>query len=123
MDAKVALVDDDPDILFCVKAGLEFLLPGLNVFCFTSGREFLNIVESILPDIVFLDIMMPDLDGWAVVSELRKFSSCGDVPVVFLTCKTDELSKRLGGLMAYEYIMKPFDVKDLKKTIESVLGG
>src|SRR6188508_609755 len=81
----ILIVDDEPRILDSVRMNLE--LEGYQVFEATNGQEALDEVRRRLPDLVVMDVMMPEMDGFEALRELRRFSS---VPVVLLTVKADE---------------------------------
>src|SRR5438270_4672199 len=81
----ILIVDDEPRILDSVRMNLE--LEGYQVFEVTNGQEALDAVRLRLPDLVVMDVMMPQMDGFEALRELRKFSA---VPVVLLTVKADE---------------------------------
>ena len=113
----VLIVDDEPRILDSVRMNLE--LEGYQVFEATNGQEALDAVRLRLPDLVVMDVMMPQMDGFEALRELRKFSS---VPVVLLTVKADERDVIHGlELGADDYIGKPFSPGVLLSRIKAVL--
>src|SRR5919205_251937 len=115
------IVDDEPRILDSLRMNLE--LEGYQVFEATNGQEALDAVRLRLPDLVVMDVMMPRMDGFEALRELRKFSS---VPVVLLTVKADERDVIHGlELGADDYIGKPFSPGVLLSRIKAVLrrGG
>ena len=81
--------------------------------------DFVN--EGNIPDLILLDIMMPGVNGWDLFAKLKEIPQIREVPIVFLTAKTDEFSQGFGKLSAHDYITKPFDINDLKKRIEKIL--
>src|SRR5256714_11436981 len=100
----ILIVDDEPRILDSVRMNLE--LESYQVFEATNGQEALAEIRKRLPDLVVMDVMMPEMDGFEALRELRKFSS---VPVVLLTVKADERDVVHGlELGADDYIAKPF---------------
>jgi two-component system, OmpR family, KDP operon response regulator KdpE len=113
----VLIVDDEPRILDSLRMNLE--LEGYQVFEATNGQEALDAVRLRLPDLVVMDVMMPELDGFEALRELRKFSS---VPVVLLTVKSDERDV-IHGLEqgADDYLPKPFSPGVLVSRIKAVL--
>lgn len=120
-DKKVImLVDDNPDLLYSIKKGLESL-GDYEVVTVESGRKCLQLLKNIKPDLVLLDIMMPGMDGWDVCAKIKNDKKTENIPIVFLTAKTDPISKSMGTLASADYITKPFDMKILKKRIDSVI--
>jgi|SRR3989338_2806156 len=120
-DKKVImLVDDNPDLLYSVKKGLESF-GDYEVVTVESGRKCLQLLKGIKPHLVLLDIMMPGMDGWDVCAKIKGDKKTEDIPIVFLTAKTDPISKSMGQLASADYITKPFDMKILKRRIDSVI--
>ena len=120
-DKKVImLVDDNPDLLYSVKKGLESL-GAYEVVTVESGRKCLQLLKSNKPDLVLLDIMMPGMDGWDVCAKIKSDKNTESIPIVFLTAKTDPISKSMGTLASADYITKPFDIKVLKRRIDSII--
>lgn len=117
MAKTILIVDDEPRILDFVRMNLE--LEGYRVVTATSGLEALQKVRSEIPDLVILDVMMPDMDGFETLRELRKLSS---VPVIMLTVRAEERDRVLGlELGADDYIGKPFSHRELLSRIKAVL--
>jgi len=122
MDKKILLVDDDTDILYAVKISLEKLSDGYEVTGVNGGMEcFEFLKKGERPDIILLDIMMPEIDGWQVFAKLKENPEWREIPIVFLTAKIDEYSKGFGKLSADDYIEKPFEIEDLKERINKIL--
>ena len=117
LNAKVLVIDDSPDLLRIVQLCLE--REDYEVFTATNGREGLQRTYSIQPDLVILDVMMPGMDGWDVLSRLREMS---DVPVIMLTAKGREVDVVRGlGLGADDYITKPFGAAELVARVQALL--
>src|SRR5438067_13771915 len=113
----ILIVDDEPRILDSVRMNLE--LEGYQVYEATNGQEALDEVRRRLPDLMVMDVMMPEMDGFEALRELRKFSQ---VPVVLLTGKADERDAIHGlELGADDYIGKPFSPGVLVSRIKAVL--
>lgn len=115
---KILLVDDNPKFL-------EDVLPfyGYEVKCAHNGVECLEILNSDeLFDLVLLDIMMPQMDGWETLKNIRKTPICKDIPVIMLTAANED-QKMVTGLKigADDYIVKPFVLPNLLARIEAVL--
>ena len=121
-DKKVImLVDDNPDLLYSVQKGLESL-GDYRVITVEGGRKCLQLLKDIRPDLILLDIMMPGMDGWDTCAKIKDNKKTENIPIVFLTAKTDPISKSMGRLASADYITKPFDMKDLKKRINSAIN-
>jgi CheY-like chemotaxis protein len=124
MMKKVMIVDDEPDILYSLKQELECLNAGYDVVSASDGRECLKLLDhGLIPDIILLDIMMPEISGWDVFDRLKKNPSWKDIPIVFLTARTDVIARDAGDFLGEDYIQKPFKIKDLKKRIDIVLNN
>ena len=120
-DKKVImLVDDNPDLLYSVQKGLESL-GDYKVITVESGRKCLQLLKDIRPDLILLDIMMPRMDGWDTCAKIKDNKKTENIPIVFLTAKTDPISKSMGRLASADYITKPFEMKDMKKRIDSAI--
>ena len=117
---KIALIDDDKDLVDSLKHFLE--RRSYAVSAAFGGRQGLEVIKSQVPDVIILDMMMPDLDGIGVLTEVKKDESTRDIPVIMLTAK-DTQTDRLSALElgAYEYVAKPLDTHMLVRQIENVL--
>ena len=121
MAKTIMIVDDEPDVLYTIKQGLEKLNPNYKVVGAESGKKCLDFLENNqIPDLILLDIMMPGMSGWEVLNRLREKAKWRNIPVVFLTAKTDTFSKTFGITVAMDYIEKPFEIVDVKNRIEKV---
>jgi len=119
---KIMVVDDDPDLLHSVKQALEYMDGDYKVTCVSSGIQCLKLLKNNeIPDLILLDIVMPKMSGWDTLKNLQKNSLWKDIPVVFLTARTDDFAKNTGKILAADYITKPFDINDLKRRIDKVL--
>ena len=116
------VVDDEPDQIFTAKMILEDLSNEYEVIGVSSGSQCIELLKNNqIPDIIFLDIMMPGMNGWDVAAEIKKNPKWKKIPLVFLTAKTDSFSTTFGKIVSEEYILKPFEINDLKKSIEKFL--
>ena len=116
---RVLVVDDAPEIVESVRLGFAVQWREVDVLSAGTGRQALELVESESPDLVLLDIGLPDVDGYKVLEELRFFS---DVPVVMLTARDDTIDKVKGlELGADDYVTKPFNHLELLARIKAVL--
>jgi len=120
MTKRIMVVDDEPDILLTVGRMLE--MNGYSVIKADSGDDCLKKLNISTPDLVLLDIMMPEMSGWDVAAKIRDNPKCSEIPIIFLTAKGDTMSVGMGGLAAQDYIVKPFNIKDLKERIDQVLN-
>jgi two-component system, OmpR family, KDP operon response regulator KdpE len=116
---KVLLIDDDDEILDAVTVGFHFEWRDCTVLAARGGQEGLQMFFEDPPDIVVLDVSMPDLNGFDVLQEIRRVS---DVPVVILTARQTEANHVRGlDLGADEYVIKPFSILTLLAHIRAVL--
>jgi DNA-binding response OmpR family regulator len=117
MTRKILIADDEQHILNTVRAYLEDA--GLGVVTAHDGREALFTFRHEQPDLVLLDVMMPEMDGWDAARLIRKES---DVPILFLTARIDDIDKITGlEIGADEYITKPFSPRVLVAQVRAVL--
>jgi CheY-like chemotaxis protein len=123
MKKKIMIVDDNPSVVYSVKEGLRFADPDFEVIGCEGGEQCFEVLRSgEKPDLIILDIMMPGMNGWDVFAELDKNLDWKNIPVVFLTAKSDSYSKGFGKLACQDYIEKPFEINDLKERINKILG-
>jgi len=117
METKILVVDDDSNICELLRLYLE--KEGYRVITAMNGKEALSLFRSEAPSMILLDIMLPVLDGWQVLREIRKESL---VPIIMITAKGETFDKVLGlELGADDYIAKPFDTKEVIARIKAVL--
>jgi DNA-binding response OmpR family regulator len=121
MNGRVMIMDDNPDVVETVKAIFRQREPDIEVIGATSGQEALSIMHESPPDLVLIDIMMPEVDGWDVMVEMQKDPKLKNVPIIYLTAKTDDTSKMMGEMTSEDYITKPFDNEDLVRRVKKVL--
>lgn len=118
---KILVVDDNEDMVFSIIDGLKSVSSEYTFVKAYGGKEALAKLKKEQVDIVLLDIMMPDMDGWAVVAKMKKNPALEPIPLIFLTAKTDDLSKGMGFLTVDEYVTKPFNIADLNNRIKKLL--
>ena len=121
MVKKVLVVDDNPDVIFSVKSGLEEGTKGYKVIGAPSGEKCIEFLKNDTPDIILLDIMMPEMSGWQTFDRIKGNDNWKDIPIVFLSARTDNIAKNAGGFLGEDYIEKPFEIEDLKERIESAI--
>ena len=116
---RILVVDDESDVVESVRLGFTLQWREVEVLGAGTGEAALDIVERQCPDIVLLDVGLPDKDGFTVLRELRAFS---DVPVVMLTARDDAMDKVKGlELGADDYVTKPFSHLELMARVKAVL--
>jgi len=117
---RVLIVDDDPDIVRLVRYNLTH--SGYDVQSAGSGREALELVERQPPDLVVLDVMLPDVDGLEVCRTLRQHASSKHIPILMLTARGEEIDRVVGfELGADDYVSKPFSPRELVLRVKSIL--
>ena len=121
MKKTIILVDDNKDLTFSIKESLESVDPELKIIRTHSGDECLKKINKIKPDVFILDIMMPKMNGWELSLKIKGDPRVNDVPIVFLTAIEDANCKRFGLTLGVDYIMKPFNTKELYKVIANAI--
>jgi two-component system alkaline phosphatase synthesis response regulator PhoP len=117
------IVDDEPDQRYTIKITLEDANEDFEVISASSGMECIKkLKENPVPDLILLDIMMPEMNGWEVLKIIRENNKWKNIPVVFLTAKTDELVDKHTNILANDYIEKPFEINELNKRIKKLLN-
>ncbi len=118
----IMVVDDHPDLVEILRITLES--KGFNVRCAYSGKELLAVLEKEKPDLILLDIMMPQMDGLEVLTRLKENPDTASIPVIFLTAKVLDEDVQIGYKKgAKYYITKPFIPTQVLDGINLVLGG
>ena len=121
MGKKIFIVDDEPDILDFCHLVLE--TEGFEVRTATNGLELIKELNNFVPDLILLDIMMPDMDGWEVLRMLQNDDRYESIPIAMLTAKTQAKDKILGIQEgAVDYITKPFAPDELLERIEKIFS-
>ena len=116
---RLLVIDDEPDVVESVRLGFTLQWRDVDVLGAGSGEAGLDAIEREHPDIVLLDIGLPDINGFEVLSQIRAFS---DVPVVMLTARDDSMDKVKGlELGADDYVTKPFNHLELMARVKAVL--
>ena len=117
---RILIVEDDSDISNMLR--IYFSGQGYDVSVAPRGGEAIDLVRQRTPHLIVLDIMLPDMDGYAVCRELRTTTRTSHIPIIFLTQK-DERSDKIAGLElgADDYITKPFDIEELKLRVQNTI--
>ena len=120
-NGRILIVEDDFDISNMLK--IFFSGQGYSVEVAARGSDALELCRKKLPDLIVLDIMLPDMDGYAVCRALRTTTRTSHIPIIFLT-QRDERSDRIAGLElgADDYITKPFDIEELKLRVRTAIN-
>ena len=114
---KILVVDDEALLVKGIRFNLQS--EGYDVITGSDGLEAVHLVQEQSPDLVILDVMMPNMDGMTACGKIREFS---DVPIILLTAKTDDMDKLMGfDHGADDYITKPFNILELKARIRALL--
>ncbi len=117
---KLLLIDDDPNLILLVKDYLEFR--GYDVVTAENGREALQVLEQQTPDMIICDVMMPEMDGYSLVSTIRADPKTSWIPVLFLSAKGQSQDRVKGlNIGADVYMVKPFEPEELVAQVESSL--
>jgi two-component system, OmpR family, response regulator VicR len=120
--ARVVCIEDEPDMIELMR--LLLTRQGFEVIGARGGKEGVELVEKNLPELVLLDIMMPDLDGWEVYDHLKQNPTTRNIPVIVVTARA-QTAEKLAALDKEgvdDYIVKPFGPGQLMESIQRVLG-
>lgn len=119
---RVVCIEDEPEMIDLVRLILG--RRGFEVTGANGGLEGLEIVKRERPDLVLLDLMMPDMDGWEVYQRIKSDEALREIPVVVVTAKAQSIDKVLGLHIAKvdDYITKPFGPQELLESVEKILG-
>jgi len=121
MDKKIiAIIDDEPDILELVSLSME--KSGYDTIKFDNGADLLAALPKKIPDLLILDLMLPDMDGFDICKEIRKNDNISSLPIIMLTAKNDVTDRVLGlEFGADDYVVKPFSPRELTARVKAVL--
>jgi two-component system alkaline phosphatase synthesis response regulator PhoP len=120
MPGTIAIIEDESNIVELVKYNLD--RDGYHTLSANNGRKGLDLVRQELPDLVILDLMMPELDGISVCKQLRADPQTKNIPIIILTAKSEEADRVLGLEMgADDYVTKPFSPRELVARVRAVL--
>ncbi len=120
---KVVCVEDEPEIIDLIRLILG--RKGFDLTGATGGLEGLEAIRRVKPDLVLLDLMMPDMDGWEVYQQMKADPDLKNIPVIVVTAKAQSIDKILGLHIAKvdDYVTKPFGPQELLQSVERVLSA
>ena len=119
---RILCIEDEPEMIDLIRLILG--RRGFKVSGAAGGTAGIKAVREQLPDLVLLDLMMPDMDGWEVYQQMKAEESTRNIPVIVVTAKAQNIDKVLGLHIAKvdDYISKPFSPQDLMNSVEKVIG-
>ena len=119
---KILCIEDEPEMIDLIKLILE--RKGFEVLGAVGGKEGLEVIRREMPDLILLDLMMPDVDGWEVFRQMRADEQMKDIPVIVVTAKAQSIDKVLGLHIAKvdDYVTKPFGPQELLRSVNKVLA-
>ncbi len=119
---KILCIEDEPEMIDLIRLILG--RRGFDVHGAAGGVEGLRMIREMLPDLVLLDLMMPDMDGWEVYQQMKADSATRDIPVIVVTAKAQNIDKVLGLHIAKvdDYIAKPFSPQELMDSVDKVFN-
>ena len=118
----ILCIEDEPEMIVLIRLILK--RHGFNVEGADGGREGLEKIRQTPPDLILLDLMMPDIDGWEVYQQIKADEKTSHIPVIVVTAKAQNIDKVLGLHIAKvdDYISKPFSPQALLESVQKVLG-
>jgi len=118
----IVCIEDEPEMIELIQLILN--RRGFEVHGASGGKEGLKMARETLPDLVLLDLMMPDMDGWEVYQQMKAEESTRNIPVIVVTAKAQNIDKVLGLHIAKvdDYIAKPFGPQELIDSVEKILS-
>lgn len=119
---KIVCIEDEPEMIDLIRLILG--RRGFELIGAVGGREGLEMVRQVKPDLVLLDLMMPDMDGWEIYQHMKADEELRHIPVIIVTAKAQSIDKVLGLHIAKvdDYITKPFGPQELIESVNRVLG-
>ncbi len=122
LQKRILCIEDEPEMIDLIRLILG--RRGFEVSGATGGKAGLEAVRAEHPDLVLLDLMMPDMDGWEVYQQMKADESTRHIPVIVVTAKAQSIDKVLGLHIAKvdDYIAKPFSPQELLSSVEKTLG-
>jgi two-component system response regulator VicR len=119
---RILCIEDDPEMIDLIRLILG--RRGFEVLGAAGGNAGIKAVREQLPDLVLLDLMMPDMDGWEVYQQMKANEATRNIPVIVVTAKAQNIDKVLGLHIAKvdDYISKPFSPQELMNSVEKIIG-
>jgi two-component system, OmpR family, response regulator VicR len=119
----IVCIEDETEMIELIRLILG--RRGFEVHGAPGGKEGLQMVRELIPDLVLLDLMMPEMDGWEVYQQMKADVSTRDIPVIVVTARAQNIDKVLGLHIAKvdDYIAKPFSPQELSDSVEKILGS
>jgi DNA-binding response OmpR family regulator len=119
---RILCIEDEPEMIDLIRLILS--RRGFDVYGASGGEEGIQMIRQMHPDLVLLDLMMPDMDGWEVYQQMKAEASTRDIPVIVVTAKAQNIDKVLGLHIAKvdDYIAKPFGPQELMDSVDKVLS-
>ena len=119
---RILCIEDEPEMIDLIRLILG--RRGYEVYGATGGVEGARMVRELLPDLVLLDLMMPDMDGWEVYQQMKADQTTRNIPVIVVTAKAQNIDKVLGLHIAKvdDYIAKPFGPQELTDSVEKIFS-
>ena len=119
---RVVCVEDEPEMIDLIRLILS--RKGFEVIGADGGKQGLDSIRENKPDLILLDLMMPDMDGWEVYQQIKADKSTSEIPVIVVTAKAQSIDKVLGLHIAKvdDYISKPFSPQELMDSVDRVLN-
>ena len=119
---QIVCIEDEPEMIELIQLILN--RRGFEVLGAPGGKEGIKLVREKIPNLVLLDLMMPDMDGWEVYQQMKSEESTRNIPVIIVTAKAQNIDKVLGLHIAKvdDYIAKPFGPQELIDSVEKILG-
>jgi len=120
---RILCIEDEPDMIDLIRIILQ--RRGYEIQGAAGGQEGIRKVREWLPDLVLLDLMMPDMDGWEVYQQMKAAEKTRNIPVIVVTAKAQNIDKVLGLHIAKvdDYVAKPFSPSELLASVEKVFKG
>jgi CheY-like chemotaxis protein len=115
---KILVVDDEDDVLYSLKRGFEIFNDDYEVQTAKDGRECLKILTHATPDLILLDLMMPNMNGWQVLHIIQENTKWRDIPVFIISAVEKKEFKETAEELGIPFIEKPFSFPSLKKKID-----
>ena len=117
---KILIVDDEKDVLFILEK--ELAARGYSIITADNGNDALNLAKSEYPDLIILDLLMPDMNGWVIDAKLKGDLKTKDIPVIFLTCllQKKEGEEQGRAISDQVFIAKPYSIEGLSAQIEKL---